>query len=85
MSYSHNLAGQLASFNSFGYTINYSRDSIGRLTAVSVSPFGGVTQYVSNIKYRAWGARREFDLRKQPHRVDDTTAGSCRPATHRRM
>lgn len=60
LSYSYNLAGQLASFNSFGHSVNYSRDSAGRLTAVSGSPFGGVTQYVSNIKYRAWGARREL-------------------------
>jgi hypothetical protein len=33
----------------------------GRLAAVSGSPFGGVTQYISNIKYRAWGARRELN------------------------
>ena len=60
LSYSYNLAGQLASFNSFGKAISYTRDTTGRLTAVSGSPFGGVTQYVSNIKYRAWGARREL-------------------------
>src|SRR6185295_17955565 len=29
-------------------------------TGVSGSSFGGVTQYVSNIKYRAWGGRREL-------------------------
>lgn len=60
LSYSYNLAGQLASFTSFGRTISYARDATGRLTAVPGSPFGGVTQYVSNIKYRAWGARREL-------------------------
>ncbi|HKP84179.1 MAG TPA: DUF4214 domain-containing protein [Pyrinomonadaceae bacterium] len=60
LSYSYNLVGQLASFNSLGHAINYARDATGRLTGVSGSPFGGVTQYVSNIKYRAWGARREL-------------------------
>jgi len=60
LNYSYNLAGQLASYSSFGNSISYTRDATGRLTAVSGSPFGGVTQYVSNIKYRAWGARREL-------------------------
>jgi YD repeat-containing protein len=60
LSYSYNLAGQLTSLNSFGQAISYTRDTTGRLTAVSGSPFGGVTQYINNIKYRAWGARREL-------------------------
>jgi YD repeat-containing protein len=59
LSYTYNLAGELASFTSFGNSISYTRDVTGRLTGVSGSPVGGVTQYVSNIKYRAWGGRRE--------------------------
>jgi YD repeat-containing protein len=60
LNYSYNLAGQLASFSSFSNTISYTRDVTGRLTGVSGSPFGGVTQYISNIKYRAWGGRSEL-------------------------
>jgi YD repeat-containing protein len=60
LNYTYNLAGQLASFTSFGNSVSYTRDATGRLTAVSGSPFGGVTQYVNNIKYRAWGGRREL-------------------------
>jgi YD repeat-containing protein len=60
LNYAYNLAGQLASISSFGHSISYGRDGNGRLTAVSGSPFGGVTQYVSDIKYRAWGGRREL-------------------------
>lgn len=39
-----------------GATINYDFDSLGRTSAVSGSSFGGVTQYASNMKYRAWNA-----------------------------
>ena len=60
LNYTYNLAGELASFTSFGNSISYARDLTGRLAGVSGSPFGGITQYVSNIKYRAWGGRREL-------------------------
>jgi YD repeat-containing protein len=60
LNYSYNLAGQLASYTSFGNSVSYTRDATGRLTGVSGSPFGGVTQYVNNIKYRAWGGRKEL-------------------------
>ncbi len=42
-------------------TINYTRDSIGRLTAVSSAPFAGITTYASNIKYRAWDALKSLN------------------------
>ena len=60
LNYTYNLGGELASYTSFGNTVSYTRDVTGRLSGVSGSPFGGVTQYVSNIKYRAWGGRREL-------------------------
>src|ERR1041385_7745648 len=60
LNYTYNLGGELASYTSFGNSISYTRDVTGRLAAVSGSPVCGVTQYISNIKYRAWGARREL-------------------------
>lgn len=57
ISYDYNLAGQLKSITDpFDVTINYTRDTSGRLTDISGTPFGGVTSYASNIQYRAWGA-----------------------------
>jgi YD repeat-containing protein len=57
LSYTYNLAGQLKSLSDpFGAQFNYARDAAGRLTDVTGSAYAGVTSYVSNARYRAWGA-----------------------------
>jgi len=58
ISYSYNLAGQLASYSVLGHSVSYTRDGVGRLTGIT--GFGSLTPYVSNVKYRAWGGRREI-------------------------
>lgn len=57
LSYDYNLAGDLKSITDpTGATINYERDQIGRVTAITGTPYGGVSQYATAIQYRAWGA-----------------------------
>jgi YD repeat-containing protein len=59
--YDYNLAGELKSItDATGATINYGFDSVGRLSAVNGSSFGGVTSYASGTAYRAWGAPRHL-------------------------
>jgi YD repeat-containing protein len=62
LSYSYNLAGQVASVTDpFNAQINYSYDHLGRLSAVTGSAFGGITQYASNMQYRAWGTLKHVN------------------------
>lgn len=57
INYQYNLANELTSITDpFGAQIGYTRDTVGRTTAVTGSGFANVTSYVSNIQYRAWGA-----------------------------
>jgi YD repeat-containing protein len=63
LSYSYNLAGELKSLtDAAGVRIDYQYDKAGQLTGVGGSGtlYGGVSQYVSGIKYRAWGAAKEL-------------------------
>jgi YD repeat-containing protein len=61
LTYDYNLAGQLKMVTDpFGKAINYAYDQAGQLTGVTGSNFGGVTQYASNIQYRAWGALKHM-------------------------
>jgi hypothetical protein len=61
--YSYNLVGQLQQITTpTGDTIDYERDKIGRTTKVSGTPRDGVTDYVSNIVYRAWGAEKSLSF-----------------------
>ncbi len=63
ISYGYNLANQLTSLSEpsqFGSSFAYTYDTVGRLTGVTGSPFGGVTAYASNSKYRAWGGIKEL-------------------------
>ena len=56
--YGYNLANALTSITDpFGIQINYSFDNVGRLSGVT-SPNLAVSNLVSNIQYRAWGAPR---------------------------
>jgi YD repeat-containing protein len=62
ISYQYNLAGDLSSITDpFNAAINYTRDSAGRVTGISGTPFGGVTSYTSNTKYRAWDAIKQLN------------------------
>jgi YD repeat-containing protein len=90
--YSYNLAGQLSGVTDpFGASFSYQRDAAGQLTAVTGSPaYAGVTNYVWNIHYRAWGAVKsasygnnsvnttQYNARLQPtqFRLTDATSGS---------
>lgn len=57
VSYEYNLAGQLTKVTDpFGSVVNYGIDATGRLTNVAGSGYGSVTQFISNMLYRAWGA-----------------------------
>ncbi|MCM3870117.1 MAG: hypothetical protein ND895_05400 [Pyrinomonadaceae bacterium] len=57
ISYTYNLANQLESVEDpFNSTFEYGRDSAGRLLNVTGSIYAGVTSYVSDVEYRAWGA-----------------------------
>ena len=64
INYQYNLANQLSSItNPFNDTLNYTRDTAGRLTAVTGTTFGSslpVSTYASNIQYRAWGAMKQL-------------------------
>jgi YD repeat-containing protein len=54
--YEYNLAGELKKITDpTGASIDYSYDMAGRTTAVTGSSFGDVTQYATNMQYRAWG------------------------------
>ena len=56
LNYDYNLAGELKTITDpWGGTINYGFDSIGRLNGVNGSGYGSVTQFASNLQYRAWG------------------------------
>lgn len=59
--YTYGLNGQLASIKDpFSQQFNYVRDSVGSTKQISGSTsFAGVTSYLSDVKYRAWGAPKE--------------------------
>lgn len=57
LSYTYNLAGELTSVtDTAGAQVNYVYDKTGRVSGVTGTAFGGVTQYLSGVQYRAWGA-----------------------------
>ena len=57
LSYGHTAGGAVKSITDpTGATINYAFDPTGRTEAITGTAFGGVTQYASNMQYRAWGA-----------------------------
>jgi YD repeat-containing protein len=61
--YSYNLVGQLTQITTpTGDTIDYTRDRAGAATRVSGTPRDGVTDYVSSISYRAWGAEKSLSV-----------------------
>lgn len=57
INYAYNLASQLTSVTDpFGASFSYTRDLQGRLKSVSGSPYAGLTSYITDVQYRAWGA-----------------------------
>jgi hypothetical protein len=63
LTYDYNLTGSLKSITDpTGAAINYAIDPAGRTSAVTGTTFGGVTQYASNIQYRAWGALKHLNF-----------------------
>src|SRR5207302_7676612 len=56
LSYDYNLAGELKTLTDpWGATINYGMDSSGRLNNITGSGYGSLSQFASNMQYRAWG------------------------------
>jgi YD repeat-containing protein len=91
ISYQYNLANELTSITDpFDAQIAYTRDSVGRTTAVTGSGYANVSSYVSNIQYRAWGGVKAasygnnrvsttaFNNRLQPvqFRLTDASSGA---------
>jgi YD repeat-containing protein len=68
ISYEYNLVGQLKKItdptDSTGNTyISYSFNNAGEMTGATGTPsFVGLTQYLSNLQYRAWGAIKNMNV-----------------------
>ena len=59
LSYAYNLAGELTSItNQWNAQVGYGYDKTGRPTTVSGSGYAGVSSYVTNITYRAFGLKQ---------------------------
>ena len=59
INYTYNLIGQLMSVTDpFNDSISYTRNVQGQLKTVTGSPFGGTTNYITDVQYTAWGAPR---------------------------
>ena len=68
--YSYNIGRQLKRITTpTGDTIDYTRDEAGRITGVSGTPRDGVTDYVSDIDYRAWGAEKRYAFGYQNYSI----------------
>jgi YD repeat-containing protein len=76
LSYEYNLAGQLKSITDpANAAITYALDRAGRITTVNGTPYGTggingtpyieISQYASNLKYRAWGALKSLTYGNQ--------------------
>ncbi len=61
LSYSYNLSGELTSItNPWSAQVAYNYDKVGRPTSVTGANYGGVSSYVSNITYRAFGGSKQI-------------------------
>ncbi len=63
LNYQYNAAGSLkqiayesSAYPQDNFSVYYDHDKAGRMTSISGSPIGGVTQYASGMTYRAWSA-----------------------------
>lgn len=85
INYSYNLAGQLSALTDpFGQSFTYVRNVQGQLKSLSGSPYAGTTNYISDIKYRAWGAPKVVTF---PGGGTATTTYTSRmqPSTYRHL
>jgi YD repeat-containing protein len=61
LTYQYNLAGQLTSFTYPNFSTSYTYDAVGRTKTVTGPPrWTGITQYVSDIQYRASGGYKSI-------------------------
>ncbi len=68
--YSYNLGRQLQSITTpTGDTIDYTRDKAGRITGVSGTPRDGVSDYVTEVAYRAWGTEKRYSFGHQNYSI----------------
>lgn len=59
LSYAYNLGNEITSItNPFSVQVGYSYDKTGRPTSVSGSGYGGISNYVSSMSYRAFGLKQ---------------------------
>jgi YD repeat-containing protein len=73
--YAYNLAGQLKRVvDPFNAQIDYGYDQAGRLSSVTGTPFGnaGVTQYATDLRYRAWGGLKHLNYGNNPLQLNLT-------------
>ena len=69
--YEYNLAGGLKQIQTpTGDTVDYSFDKAGMVTRVSGTPRDGVTDYITNIQYRAWGAAKRVSFGYANYSID---------------
>ncbi len=62
LNYAYEIGGKLKSYTDpFGQQIAFAYDAVGRISAMTGSTFGGVTNYASNPEYRAWGGLKKLD------------------------
>ena len=56
LTYAYNLADELISVTDpWGAQVGYTYDQAGQVTNVTCGGYAGVTNYASNLRYRAWG------------------------------
>ena len=68
LSYDYNLAGELKTITDpWAGVINYGFDATGRLNNMTGSGYGSVTQFASNLQYRAWNNAEVGNLWQQLH------------------
>jgi YD repeat-containing protein len=61
ISYDYNLANQLKGVTYYnGATVTYGFDTTGRTKTIDGTLYSGVTQYVSDIQYRAWNEPKKI-------------------------
>jgi len=56
LEYTYDLAGLKSYKDPYGKSIEYTNDKTGRISTITGSSYGGVTSYLSNTQFRAWGA-----------------------------
>jgi hypothetical protein len=62
LGYSYEIGGGLKAYTDpYADEIIYTHNKVGRLSNITGSSFGGVTNYASGFAYRAWGALKYFE------------------------